>query len=83
MNAFLFLIFYFADRPSFVICSRFYYAVALLSHGDAMPRRPSVSHGDIMRPEIQAMFHVEHIILYSSYPAEELFSAFIKRHGDA
>lgn len=29
------------------------------------------------------MFHVEHIILYSNYPAGELFSAFIKRHGDA
>ena len=58
-------------------------AVTLLPHGDAMFRRPSVSHGDIMRPEIQAMFHVEHIILYSNYPAGELFSAFIKRHGDA
>ena len=58
-------------------------AVALLPHGDAMPRRPSVSHVDIMRPEIQAMFHVEHIILYSNYPAGELFSAFIKRHGNA
>lgn len=58
-------------------------AVALLPHGDARPRRPSVSQGDIMRPEIQAMFHVEHIILYSNYPAGELFSAFIKRHSDA